>query len=102
MPKLKRSARIIHTALQVAASFIETSCASLWNTPRSIANMASTKTLKPIHNQSVFNILPPALRKITYLIVYLSGLALAIPMRAIWELQKNYLLLIWLDGVLTF
>ncbi len=37
-------------AVQAPASRMETSWASLWNTPRSSASIARTKTLKPTHS----------------------------------------------------
>ena len=41
------AAKTTQTRLQPAASFMETSCASLWKRPRSSASMAVTKAMKP-------------------------------------------------------
>src|SRR5947209_8196328 len=50
-PALKTIAKPIQTTLHVIASRMETVCALRWNTPRSIANIASTNTVNPTHNQ---------------------------------------------------
>src|SRR5581483_10938044 len=49
MPRLNKSAREIHTTLQLNASRSETSWALRWKMPRSTTSIASTKRLKPIH-----------------------------------------------------
>ena len=41
------------TALQIAASFSDTSWAFLWNTPRSRASIATTNPRKPAHSQGL-------------------------------------------------
>src|SRR5919201_1978582 len=51
MTALNARDKEIQTRLQMRASLPETACDLRWNTPRSSASMASTKMLKPIHNQ---------------------------------------------------
>src|SRR5215216_95178 len=51
MPRLKSIDSEIQITLQIVASRTETVCALRWNTPRSSASKASTKTLKPTHIQ---------------------------------------------------
>src|SRR3954447_20855797 len=56
MVALKASARPIHTPDHTNASFTFTSWASRWNAPRSMASIASTNAVKPIHNHIEPNI----------------------------------------------
>jgi hypothetical protein len=53
MPALNASARATQTTVQAMDSLKATTWALRWNTPRSIASIASTKRLNPIHSQLV-------------------------------------------------
>src|ERR671932_20098 len=61
MIRLKPNASVIQTALQMPASFSDTICALRWKMPRSMASIARTKRLNPIHKRGVpiLNVLLP-------------------------------------------